>query len=121
MKQSSKPKHTPGPWEVFKPKGKSNRGVGPSADVIVARALPCFYRGVHHAIANARLIAAAPDLLDALKALKLECLADVLNPCFDNRPTDKPGLHWGSTETEPIAACSSCVARAAIAKAEGRS
>lgn len=61
---------------------------------------------------------AAPELLSALKALKLECLADHLNPCWDNRPSDRPGLHWGSEEGAPVPACSSCNARAAIAKAE---
>lgn len=72
------------------------------------------------AMANGRVIAAAPDLLSALKALKLECLADHLNPCWDNRPSDKPGLHWGSEDGAPVLACSSCNARAAIAKAEDR-
>ena len=23
------------------------------------------------------------------------CKCDVLNPCWDNRPTDVPGQHWG--------------------------
>jgi hypothetical protein len=69
--------------------------------------------------ARARMMAAAPELLGALKALKLQCLADPLNPCWDNRPADKPGLHWGSENDRPIRACSSCNARAAIAKAEG--
>lgn len=59
-------------------------------------------------------------LLAALKALRLSCLADVLNPCWDNRPTDKPGLHWVSKPDNLVKACSWCVARAAIAKAEGQ-
>jgi hypothetical protein len=71
--------------------------------------------------ANARLIAAAPELYEALAALKLECLADPLNRCWNNRPTDKPGLHWGSEKDAPIPACSSCKARAALAKARGES
>lgn len=33
--------------------------------MIVARAMPCVYKGAHHAISNANLIAAAPDLLEA--------------------------------------------------------
>lgn len=69
--------------------------------------------------ANARLVATAPELLSALKAMNIECLFDHLNPCWDNRPSDKPGLHWGSEEGAPIEACSACNARAAIAKAEG--
>ncbi len=67
-------KHTPGPWKVFKPRGKSSRGIGPSEDAIVARALPCFYEGVHHAIANADLIAAAPELLEACQSF-IDCWA----------------------------------------------
>ncbi len=72
--------------------------------------------------ANARLIVAAPDLLAALKALNLDCEYDNLNPCWNNRPSDekRPGLHWGSEPGNPIPACPSCLARAAIAKAEGR-
>lgn len=31
------------------------------------------------------------------------CKHDVLNPCWDNRPTDKPGEHWGGGP-----ACASC-------------
>lgn len=23
------------------------------------------------------------------------CKCDILNPCWDNRPTDVPGKHWG--------------------------
>ena len=41
------------------------------------------------------------------------CEYDVLNPCFDNRPNDIPGQHWGGG-----AACEPC-SRTALAKAEG--
>lgn len=41
------------------------------------------------------------------------CQFDVLNPCWDNRPTDKPGLHWGG---DGIKACAACT-RAALANA----
>lgn len=61
----------------------------------------------------------AESLAAALAALKLECLADPLNPCWNARPTDKPGLHWGSETDAPIPACSSCNARAALAKTKG--
>lgn len=43
------------------------------------------------------------------------CQADVLNPCWDNRPSDVGGRHWGGGD-----ACPACNLRAAIAKAEGR-
>lgn len=31
------------------------------------------------------------------------CQFDVLNPCWDNRPRDVPGKHWG--EGDACAAC----------------
>lgn len=41
------------------------------------------------------------------------CQFDVLNPCWDNRPTDKPGVHWGSELGEGKGtACAACTAAA---------
>lgn len=40
------------------------------------------------------------------------CKVDVLNPCWDDRPTDVPGQHWGGPE---IPACPACT-KAAFAK-----
>lgn len=40
----------------------------------------------------------------------MNCTNDALNPCWDNRPTDRPGLHWGAG-----LACAACTARAALA------
>lgn len=70
------------------------------------------------------VFAAAPELLKALKGLAnrssaCKCQADELNPCWDNRPNDRAGLHWGSETDNLIPACALCNARAAIAKAEG--
>lgn len=67
----------------------------------------------------AKVMAAAPELLRALQGMDLVCTVDHLNPCWDNRVTDKPGLHWGSEPGSPIKACAACTARAAIAKAIG--
>ena len=33
------------------------------------------------------------------------CENDVLNPCWDNRPSDVPGLFWGEPGTHSCAAC----------------
>jgi hypothetical protein len=66
-------------------------------------------------MATATLFGAAPDMLAALKGLDLRCWADVLNPCWDNRPSDIAGEHWGGVGK----ACPACNARAAIAKASG--
>lgn len=46
------------------------------------------------------------------KSPKLYCSADKLNPCWDNRPDDVAGKHWGGGE-----ACPHCNLRAAIALA----
>lgn len=51
---------------------------------------------------------------EALRRLDLTCTTDVLNPCWDARPTDKPGRHWGWGE-----ACASCQARFALSLSGG--
>lgn len=68
--------------------------------------------------ANAALIASAPQLrakLDEaiilLRLTNLACEGDVLNPCFDNRPSDVAGRHWGIGE-----ACPACCRRAFLAE-----
>ena len=57
-------KHTPGPWTVGRDYCFGPQGIG--VGVIVA-ACPN-----HEAQANARLIAAAPDMLEALRRVKEE-------------------------------------------------
>jgi len=95
-------KHTPGPWTFTKARTiiHISNGVRPIAEV------PCRAdkRTVYpEAEANARLIAAAPEMLEALKA-------------FAEMPTsdESPGTHPDHDMDELIFA-----ARAAIAKAEG--
>lgn len=44
------------------------------------------------------------------------CQCDVLNACWDNRPDDVPGKHWGGGD-----ACPECNLRAAIAGATNAS
>lgn len=64
-------KHTPGPWKVYAPEmpgTKATYGIdGPQGQAVV-------YFGITHKdginlLADARLIAAAPELLEALKAM----------------------------------------------------
>jgi hypothetical protein len=55
-------KHTPGPWDIAK--GKTYCAIRTDERVIADMRLV----GLHHNEANARLIAAAPELLDALQA-----------------------------------------------------
>ena len=87
-------KHTPGPWRIDRgSKTGTARGISASARNIVN------FNGLakpmsNETEANARLIAAAPDLLDALRYV-LDCIER--NEISDMQP-----------------------ARAAIAKAEGR-
>jgi hypothetical protein len=91
--------HTPGPWWVG-PHYKSDVESGEG------RITECRPLQTPRAIANAHLIAAAPELLDALKPFaKQKCYgaeSGYARACV-NTPT-----------------CPTCAARAAIAKAEGK-
>lgn len=102
-------KHTPGPWKVVKPQYENKKGV--FASVYTNPATEKGFRTCEfdiradeyknsHAEANARLIAAAPELLDALKTM-VE-IADASGVVL-----------WGESD-EVFAA-----ARAAIQKATG--
>ena len=105
--------HTPGPWELWFSEDSDNRGAfvvrGGSkephgTDMVIAKRDIGTPNG-DEGEANARLIAAAPELLDALKALREFALnEDVSVECDDS-------CELG---------CIFCAAKAAIAKAEGR-
>ena len=88
-------KHTPEPWNVGEGPHKRNREVFDGNGFLVADCRTCC-KEPETEKANARLIAAAPDMLEALR----ELLAD-------------PYL------SDPINADRMTCARAAIAKAEG--
>ena len=69
----SEAKHTPGPWS-FKVAPNGDCGIMANGTGIFAEAFADI-RHAHEcnldeALANARLIAAAPDMLDALKAMR---------------------------------------------------
>lgn len=93
----STPKHTPGPWHYEQ--GKLGTTIWAAGRILIAKlsfpgaGKPC------PSLADARLIAAAPELLEALKAL----LAD-------------SGGTIGTSEGHGFA----IAARAAVAKAEGK-
>lgn len=95
----AKGSHTPGPWTTD---GWSVEAVASPFPFVVAIAADPDQevRDPVSQAANARLIAAAPDLLEALYRLTTECELDGLNP--------KAGYD-----------CWLSVARAAIAKATG--
>jgi hypothetical protein len=105
--------HTPGPWaydgdsqEVYGTAEKYGSGwiarvVGNDSD---GRPFPDEER-----LANARLIAAAPELLAALKMwMELETTCDGRRPCYCDDP-----------EISQHGKCYACVATDAIARAEG--
>jgi hypothetical protein len=96
------PRHTPGPWEVRLAKPEFN-----SSDLWIwsestghVASISAVYSNGH---ANARLIAAAPDLLKFVKRFDNDryCDADQINETHSND-------------------CEACIARALIAKAEGK-
>lgn len=95
-------KHTPGPWTV---KGVTYGVPGAMADVVYVEVKGDPGHVIAHVygqdLDNARLIAAAPELLQALRAM------DPDNPSR----SDCNGRKCGE--------CSTCRARAAIAKAGG--
>jgi len=98
--------HTPGPWTVdYDDDGVEIRAAGDLMGTII-------HGGAMDA--NARLIAAAPMLLQAAKALLQRGPVGIESEC-----------HWCGREGEDTEHCSNddCMgplARAAIAKAEGR-
>lgn len=60
---------------------------------------------------NAKLRNENAQLREALSNMLVgeQCRIDVRNPCWNNRPSDIPGKHWGYGY-----ACTVCTARAAL-------
>ena len=109
-------KHTPGPWELSEAQYKDGFGtyrrveqVEQFGDVVAS---VCIRHAVNHTLdacgdANARLIASAPDLLEAL----VELSKSFVDTYFDDpRSDDEIDAHQVFWENK---------ARAAIAKATG--
>jgi hypothetical protein len=105
-------KHTPGPWhvehysrgscEVRITRPKESKGLGPVAYALMDLAGAMTAERISEMKANARLIAAAPDLLDALQKLVDSC-------------ADSDGAQYGTLGTSFVRS----IATAAIAKATG--
>ena len=100
----NKTQHTPGPWRMGK--RAYDRAIYGQQGAEVASMLDLFHTPAE-SLANARLIAAAPDLLEALSYIEAVCRA-------------KGG---SINSTVDLADCRefASIARAAIAKAEGGS
>ena len=104
----SETKHTPGPWRYNIETGYRKIDVVTAENANLIAELP--FSGSMAPEANARLIAAAPDMLEALEAVIGSHEALVIK----DKPL--PDARFETVSTEAIAA-----ARAALAKAEGRS
>ena len=107
-------KHTPGPWEAaergdyFDLDGNSRVILGDDRRIAIVQ-----HSGREADAANTRLIAAAPDLLDALEAI--DCESDWLMACCVAAESCGRGpVHPKQTARSLIAKV-----RDAIAKAEG--
>jgi len=102
-------RHTPGPWDAITSDGRNYRIIGGEEAGYVA-IVEAIFQPRQNA-ANARLIAAAPDLLEACKA------ASAVLTGFYNAVADSIG-EWESDGSRPLYKAEK-ILRAAIAKAEG--
>lgn len=112
MSAKRKVEHTPGPWVVKMRDGRQHRHNDiMSGQKRIASIGESTIGNLDESNANAALIAAAPDLLAALKAYASddEC---VMTPDFDTRLE----VRSGPTHVD----CKFCNAQTAIARAEGR-
>ena len=70
-------KHTPGPWKAHRiEKGPGLPYTPVAAKTLLAKVYSEAFGDFEQSEANARLIAAAPDLLEALRALHSACVKD---------------------------------------------
>ena len=114
----SESKHTPGPWEYFDAKdshGDVTIGVRGNTEYIATMDLVAIdsgpYRLPANADANARLIAAAPELLEVLNQSRI-----ALRFYRERMLEDNPGIN----KHYPFGIDCENAVRAAIAKVEGR-
>jgi hypothetical protein len=123
--------HTPGPWRVTDDAPTiiqcDYRSIGSSGGALIASAMgndsSGFYVSESESLANARLIAAAPELLEALKAVLPYVVSETLEHCDGNKCREQWCIGC-SGEDEATAAvdkarAASFNAYAAIAKATG--
>jgi len=103
-------KHTPGPWE-YAAGDVIDREGRVIAELYDGNGEPRLGKAARlEADTNGRLIAAAPEMLEALRPLAAE-------PCHAQM-SERVGKHC--TMPPDIGSCRSCAARAALVKAEGR-
>lgn len=104
-------KHTPGPWSLSEEtlrdglKSKLVHGI-PEGMIAIVRVE---HQGAYYGDANARLIAAAPDLLEAVRATRALVSEAAAT-----------GFNWSDGDWAERLYGNQAVLSAAIAKAEGR-
>jgi hypothetical protein len=109
-------KHTPGPWWVVADEGAAQVTGFPciEADNYTVVGLEGMYGDIDTDFANAQLIAAAPDMLEALKAARNEIIY-LETASFNDFGGSCDTLEAWLSENEALPTID-----AAIAKAEGR-
>jgi hypothetical protein len=107
--------HTPGPWRVFTtPDNSKVIGIGErTGDGIADCGFGVWRGGSEEARANAQLMAAAPDMLAALKGVQPNAEEAIADASADlQEGSDNAGLRWIIARWQAVLD--------AIAKAEGR-
>lgn len=110
-------KHTPGPWKWsnwYGPKGKEKRNLQPPPNhgtILVAVEMQINGSAYKMSEANARLIAAAPELLEALEEIVTELHGAIYNRALSTWATKEVAYKHADGLVEKY--------RALIAKAKG--
>lgn len=107
--------HTAGPWQVYMGDYDGQRAavIAHTEDMLVVARCPPFEAANETVEANARLIAAAPDLLEALKPF-----ADIDGEGSEDFPDDTPvTVMFGRTTHHALKLADLRKARAIIARA----
>jgi hypothetical protein len=108
------PTFTPGPWRSEGPDEFGDHNIIPPDARLAVAAVVSNLRPTEEVAANARLVAAAPELYDLVKEM-LGCLDEVMVERHDSGGLAALGI------THDDEGCSLCKARRVLAKAEGRS
>jgi hypothetical protein len=103
-------KHTPGPWIIgTRPDGSRWFSIGDP------RTGPHYQADIFCGDADARLIAAAPELLAAVEALS-KIITDMReDEAFDASSCDAGGILFGDVASEAIEAANAAIAKAGAA------
>ncbi len=104
--------HTPGPWR-FDDFDRAGLIIGAGGEHVAT--LNAYYSDKARDIANGNLIAAAPDLLEALKAAY-----GAINDAFGQANAEQQGLDNLASKYDDKISAFRAKARAAIAKAQAR-